>query len=376
MRIAYLVEVDLSSESGITNKIKGQTNTWIKEGHSVKVFSFPSFVELHINKKQNVLDVDSEVFLNPLAQKFKGQAKNYLNKIFSTRSIVKSLQYYKPDVIYYRQGIWFPGIQEILNVNAPVILEANTNDLEEIKLEGKLRRALYLYGREKILENTFAIVGVTNEISKLYEGKVQYRKTISNGISFDSLSPTEKNLSKNPSLLFVGMPGYIWHGVDKIIKLAHLLPEFTFHLAGYDKEMLTEVPNNVVCHGLLQKEQLKSLYSKVDIGIGTLALHRKKMEEACPLKVREYCGYGLPIILGYKDTDLEGQNFVLNIGNYEENIIQNVESIRDFVRGWNGKKVERAIVEPLVGFNSKEKKRLTFFQEISDAYIRNKHKKL
>ncbi len=370
MRIAYLVEIDLTSESGITNKIKGQTNSWLKEGHEVKVFSFPSFGKEGGNKKVNFLDVDSESFIHPLAQKLKGQPRNYLNKVLSKRDIILSLHRFQPDIIYYRQGIWFPGIEKIFSYPAPVVVEANTNDLEEIKLEGRLRRAVYNYGRKKILQNTFGIVSVTNEISKLYEDLVPFRKTISNGYVFDEpFSPKGKSSNiQVPSLLFVGMPGYIWHGVDKILKLAELLPEFKFHLAGYEKGMLSDVPDNVVCHGILQKEELKSLYSTVNIGIGTLALHRKKMNEACPLKVREYCAFGLPMILGYIDTDLEGQDFVLNVGNFENNVIQNIDLIKNFVDAWRNVKVERKLVEPLVGFGLKERERLSFFKQIIDAY--------
>jgi hypothetical protein len=53
-----------------------------------------------------------------------------------------------------------------------------------------------------------------------------------------------------------------------------------------------------------------------DIGIGTLSLYKKKMEEAAPLKVRSYLAKGIPVVIGYKDTDLwEELPFVYKIKN-------------------------------------------------------------
>src|SRR5690606_35583904 len=98
--------------------------------------------------------------------------------------------------------------------------------------------------------------------------------------------------------------------------------------------------------------------------IGSLAMHRNSMLEACPLKVREYCAFGLPVILGYRDTDLEGQDFVLNIGNYESNVEDNIEEIRQFVIKWHNKVVNHTITEPILSYKYKEEKRLRFFESI------------
>lgn len=45
--------------------------------------------------------------------------------------------------------------------------------------------------------------------------------------------------------------------------------------------------------------------------IGTLALHRKNMTEASPLKTREYLAHGFPVIIGYKDTAFYNQNQIM-----------------------------------------------------------------
>jgi len=47
------------------------------------------------------------------------------------------------------------------------------------------------------------------------------------------------------------------------------------------------------------------LMGAADVGVGALALERKNMREAQPIKTRHYLGSGLPVIIGYQDTLLD-----------------------------------------------------------------------
>ncbi|MFN3692462.1 MAG: hypothetical protein ACK4R7_06185, partial [Fervidobacterium sp.] len=74
-------------------------------------------------------------------------------------------------------------------------------------------------------------------------------------------------------------------------------------------------------YGMLFLDKYTPIMQQADIGISTLAPYRKKMNEASPFKVREYSALGLPVIIGYKDTDLpDGAPFILQIPNTEDNI--------------------------------------------------------
>jgi lipid A disaccharide synthetase len=90
------------------------------------------------------------------------------------------------------------------------------------------------------------------------------------------------------------------------------------------------------------------------------------MEEASSLKSREYLAYGLPMVLAYRDTDLDelDVDFLLKIPNTEDNIITHGRLIRDFAYKMRGKRVDRDIIAPLIDNQAKEKKRIEFFQEI------------
>ena len=72
-------------------------------------------------------------------------------------------------------------------------------------------------------------------------------------------------------------------------------------------------------HGSLPKERMNDVLKCSHIGIGSLCLFRKNMTEACPLKVRDFAVNGLPILIGYTDTDFSHNNdlnkYIFQAGN-------------------------------------------------------------
>ena len=105
--------------------------------------------------------------------------------------------------------------------------------------------------------------------------------------------------------------------------------------------------------------------SNCDLAISTLALYRKGMEEACPLKTRECLAYGLPMVLPYVDTDLKDldADFLLKIPNKEDNIQSHGQAIHDFAYRMRGRRVDRDQVA-LIDQVAKEAERIRFFEEI------------
>ena len=79
------------------------------------------------------------------------------------------------------------------------------------------------------------------------------------------------------------------------------------------------------------------MLASADVGIGTLGLHRKSMDEASPLKVREYLAVGLPVLYGYRDPDADDlQPFVLKVANTPTNVVDELDRIDGFVHGARG----------------------------------------
>jgi glycosyltransferase involved in cell wall biosynthesis len=204
-----------------------------------------------------------------------------------------------------------------------VIFEHNTIELKELAI----RRPnswyyQYFYFSEKFLgrkvrSKAKAFVGVTHEIthSQLAIAKKHTPAiTISNGI--DVLRTPKR---KGPAytgeilnLLLLAGSAAPWHGVDIIIEsLQRFRSEDRVHcfIAGNVSEdqrkkiaavkNITHLPHQ---HGA----ELDSLIDQCHVGIGSLGFSDSFLHEACPLKVREYWSRGLPFVIGYKDTDIDG----------------------------------------------------------------------
>ncbi|GAA4311473.1 glycosyltransferase family protein [Compostibacter hankyongensis] len=365
MRIAYLTDIDLWINSGVRQKHLMQVATWNRYGHTAKIFCIP-----HVERIPDAaFEIDCEnyeIFDTKLARLFKKGFAAYIRKIFVVNAVIKSLRRFSPDIIYERSTTWYPGLDRILS-KFPSIIEYNALLEKELEVTSKSRvRLMHSFGNRRLADCIKGIVGVTDEITKYYT--TLYNKpgiTVGNGYDLGQVSAhgIHKGEGKrSPSqLIFVSSPGMIWHGIDKLFELSEYLEDVNFHLVGpyYEKQR-----PNFIQHGYLSKNELFELYSKMDIGVGTLAFHRNNLTQASPLKVREYLAFGLPVILAYKDVDLSGQDFVLEIDNTEDTITRNIQKIRNFINAWKGHRISRERVERLIGYAGKEQKRLDFMNTL------------
>jgi glycosyltransferase involved in cell wall biosynthesis len=197
---------------------------------------------------------------------------------------------------------------------------------------------------------------------------------VSNGIELDRYEILAPEDHMAPSLTLVGSPGMNWHGVDKLIWLAKQYPELDIHIVGYSKNDLSQsIPENVSLHGYLQPADVKQVLMKTDVAFGTLALHRKNMMEASPLKVREALAYGIPVVLPYQDTDLQNveSDLFLFLPNTPDNVSSHAQLIRDFAFRVKGKRVDRKLIRHLINRYEKEQKRLEFFEQVLKSSTRN-----
>lgn len=354
MRIAYLADFNINTNLGVFNKVNHQIRNWQEAGHESQLF----VISLHTEIEQaSGINVITSKFISYLPVVL----KQYANRIFCSKLVKQSIQNFDPDLIYYRQSIWYPGLCASLLLY-PCVMEVNTDDEGEKEAHNYLARKYYFLGKYLIIKSINGLVSVSNEITDKY---MQYDKpitTIANGIDTGlMINSTINSNSLRPQLIFATSARQYWQGIDKLVFLAKQCPGYDFHLVG---EVVQHIPSNMICYGYIPHHELAMLYRKMDFGIGTLALHRKKMYEASPLKTREYALYGLPMIIGFNDTDLDGQDFVLNIGNYENNVIDNISKICDFVEKWKNKQVDQNKIVEKLSNKTKETKRLAFFEQV------------
>jgi len=365
MRIAFLIEWNAYTSSGVLTKVEAQVREWCVQGHEARVFVVTPRID-------GAMAIDLAIS-TPIFFPFPFRRRQFFNKVFATQTVSRHLRQFGPDVIYYRHSMWYPGQVGNLRHVAPYIVELNSLSSEEFRMRSRLAGAFNAITEPWLLDNAAGFVAVSGEIAQHYTRAGKPVTVVANGFPVTSCEPRPPTHNERPQLLFVGTPGQSWHGLDKITRLAAQLPDCDFHVAGPEA---SEIPGinglpNIQAYGYLQRVQLVDLYQRMDIGIGTLALHRKQMEEASPLKVREYVAHGLPVIAGYYDSDLSGSDFFLNIGNTEHNVLEQKDSIRDFIERWRGRTIDHAEVLARVDTAAKETKRLAFMLAVINRHEQN-----
>jgi glycosyltransferase involved in cell wall biosynthesis len=352
MLIAYLVHINFGLKSGVSKKIIAQADQWRRLGQQVDLF---------------VVTRDEEVaraFKHERVFRYKNTISERLAAFKQAESEILRKKY---QLLYTRQDMYYPSTHR-LSQRMPYVVEVNTDEVEELRQYSKAQWVYSLLTRGIILKNIAGFVFVTEELSQrpTFAHFRKPYKVIANGIDLENFVPNDPVANKNPRIVFIGQANMAWHGTEKLVPLAKHCPDWQFDIIGLDRPE-EAMPNNMIFHGSMQRSEYEPLLSGADCAVGSLALHSKGMDEASPLKTREYLANGLPVILGYKDTDFPaGADFLLQLPNTESNVEDNLDSIREFVEQWKGKRVNRDQIRH-ISYASKEKTRLEFFETcISD----------
>lgn len=355
MKIAYFLIGKYEKENGVYKKIKSQIECWQQLGHTVKIFHL-SISDISIFQKDNNAVV---CFAN--------------NILFHSNIIYNEIKLFNPNIVYCRYVMLNYHFYRLMK-NFKVISEINSDDIQEYKndMNNKFNiKYIFKYyynllSHKLFFKNIVGAVFVSFELRE--KEKVKESIVLENTLDLKNFKLKRPHRSKIPQLLFIGSPGQEWHGIDKLIYLAHkTIGKLEFHVIGIDKNVFNNLPINVNFYGYLKSNDYMEIFRKCDIGIGTLALHRNKMNEASPLKTREYLVNGLPIIIGYNDTSIIKSKinlpFILNIGNYENNVIENIDEIVDFSYKMKDVSLDRNMI---TNFDIKniERQRIKFFEKI------------
>jgi len=364
MRIAY-VALNLNQRlmlGGVGRKLRQHTAIWREKGHDARLFVLsPDDIEL---PDVTSFKMGSKEKIGPLSF-----LSSIIARVSALKALIESVRAYSPDMIYLRQSLYFFPLHKIAQI-APIVMEINTDDVQEYKLRNKL---IYLYHRltrQILLRRVTGFVTISHEIANL-PTITKFDKpviVIPNGIDLNSLKAVPAPTNPNPRIAFAGNPGPSWNGIDKLLWLAQKTPQIQIDMIGYTREDLETfdvVPENVICHGFMPVDQVYEILQNADVACGTLALHRKKLDENSALKIREALALGLPIILAYFDTDISEHNFdfVLQLTNTENNVHENLDRIRDFVFQMVGKRADRDRIAPLIDQRAKEEQRLAFLRQ-------------
>lgn len=359
MRIAYVsLHWPRTRNSGVGKKIQSQVNAWNGSGHEARLF-------MHTTLHEPLSElIEADCFFYSAS----GKVQTELNRSRAARSMHKAIKMFQPHVIYLRSAMYvFPA--HLLMEVAPVIAEINTNDLTQHEELGSIYSLYNRLTRGILLRRVHGLITVSDELaaSSAFASWRKPTRVIANGCQLDAFPQLAAPSNKTPRVVFIGNPGYLWHGVDKLTELACRCPDMHIDIIGYDSlPGFTSLPDNLTLHGYLSAHEYQRILAAADIAISSLALHRIGLEEASPLKSRECLALGLPLVMAYRDTDLEDAecDFLLKIPNKEDNIQTHAQAIRDFAYRMQGRRADRGLLKKYIDINQKEADRLAFFEEI------------
>lgn len=234
-------------------------------------------------------------------------------------------------------------------LNIPYFVELNTNVIGEYRSIGANQLVVAVTDQLEKLQCRYAqgAFSVTEELASYAKSRVSDNNSVwvtGNGFRdeetklavFDEELRKSLGVSDHETVLtFLGLL-QTWQGVDLVIEALKDLPDTWLWIVGDGPEKLhlqqlanhLGVESQVRWFSYRRGPELQVLLNASDIGIGTLAMYRKKMYEAQPLKVRHYLGVGLPIIIGYKDTMLNDESPGVFYAHTAEEIVLRIKEIQ------------------------------------------------
>lgn len=359
MRIAYVsLHWPRTLISGVGKKIVRQISAWTAAGNEVQLFMHSMSCEMDAPL------IPGEYFFYPEGG---GRLKGEWERILAARRLLNAVRLYQPDVIYLRYGMYVYPIHRLALI-APLVEEITTNDLIQHEGLGRIFSLYNRFTRRIILRRTSGLVCLSNELAGSSFNAIFQKPTrvIGDGIDMENIQPLSAPNNFQPQLAFIGSPGSLWQGVDKLPFLAQTYTDLGIHVIGYDHiDGFYSLPDNIKLYGYLKTEEYKKVLAGMDCAIGSLGLHRIKLNESSPLKTRECLALGLPMVLPYKDTDLDDLDcdFLLKIPNQEDNIRIYAKAIHDFAYQMRGRRVDRKKIVNL-DQTDKELERVAFFKEL------------
>jgi len=161
------------------------------------------------------------------------------------------------------------------------------------------------------LSSVDGIVALTPEILSYEKGRISadvIGSVYPNGIYLRDIEVVPDRREGNLKYLFAGSLAAPWHGLDVAVEgLLSVDPDAEIHVVGPQADVPGDYSGQIVFHGELTRAGLAEVAENCDAGLGTFALGKKGMKQACTLKVREYLAIGLPVVSGAIDSGLPAE---------------------------------------------------------------------
>lgn len=239
------------------------------------------------------------------------------------RQVTHWLDEHDYDLIYLRHPFFDPGLVKMLRTlqrrqtHCKVVLEINTfpYDAEPQRWLHRLSLVIDRYYRREAHHFIDRIAHYGEEDSIWGIPTIPLR----NGVATANI-PLARSQPQVGQLRLIAVGNWqYWHGLDRLL---HALASYqkqatkssykvSLKIVGEGAAVLTyrkmvqtlNLESIVHFHPPASEETLDMLFDTADLGVGTLAMHRKGDLLDSSLKHREYCARGIPFILGSDDPD-------------------------------------------------------------------------
>ena len=345
MKLAY-VNVLTSNLPGVFNKVKSQALALknIDPNSEIICFYSDNNIDINANIRSGLLTYVKLPKMTPKLGIFQ------LTKLIFNYTTDNCFDVLILRSISLTPFFWF----YFRNRNFKLITEHHTKIISE-----KIATRSYLSATSSLVSQglTNSVVDgkicVTREIAN-YEAFNKPIQVISNGyntigIQKTSFLPFNGKTVRLVMLCSVSQP---WHGITRLfasmINWQKARPDIQFSVDIIGNIQISDfgsrhVPDNVKFHGYKDSNDVQKIMSYANLGVSSLALYLKNMQEACSLKSREYIAQGMPFICGYYDPDiLETDSYVLRVPN-DASIIE-VSALLEFLEYLNSH-IEKVTLE-------------------------------
>jgi len=295
---------------------------------------------------------------------------NLVHDLRTSGDLTRGLAEFQPDLICSRWLTPVPGLVGKLRRIAPVVFEVHSNDIEETAA-GRPLHVLYtkaFRGRE--LRGGSGGCFVTRELAGLsvYSSIPGPRGSFGNGTAL-----TQRATPVPQQTPIIGMAvgqAHGWSGLDRFSDLAEQLPEMSW-VAVCPQSAYADVSGavspSVTVRGTRSMDEYYDEVRSWTVAIGTMALDRKGLSSATPLKVRDYVGLGVPTVLPYWDDDLGevSDPLLANLaGKNQASVLVKPGFLRDFASAALGQNL-RPDTSSAVSITAIESRRVQFFRTIA-----------
>jgi hypothetical protein len=246
------------------------------------------------------------------------------SRLGRARLVERAVDLTRYDALIVRyQGAFDPSWLLAVPDLPPIVAECHTDQRRELRAaagRGVWRTGSYLVERlagPAFLHRCAGVIAVTDELrcAIARRGRIARAVTIGNGVRVEAISHTGVRAWRSGPLELVFVCGAFepWQGLDLLLRaIAAQRVPIRLHLIGEPGSAYRALlaawrappGTSVVVHGVLGRGDCDQVFRQAHLGVSCLALHRKGMTQACPLKAREYLARGLPYVAAYRDPDV------------------------------------------------------------------------